>query len=397
MGNPVSKFAFLPPNENLVPEPKKKRTTRIKTSRNHTIPVLLYSEDPKNLNRTYTVIFSHGNAECVSLLNQVAKKFILATGTNLVLYEYPGYPFTTGKCSEKNCYAAIEATYQYVIKELKVPPSKIIFHSHSLGTGSATNQAVKIGKGAAGLVLMSPLCSAIRVVVNPKVTLPIDIFSNIDKLHKIKMPVLIISGKEDDVVPHKHALELYKKIPEKYRVKPLYLEGAHHNDIELEFGVQYYSRFKQFVNYLNEQFLKKQKEKKRNNKKKNNKNKNENNITTSSFSSTKKNKKNKKNNNRKKRVKREIKKEKEFLENENEKENEKEKVREKKKGKNNNRKKRIEIEIKKEKELVGKKENEKEKLKKKKKGKIEKQRMQKKVKHEINQEKEKKNEIDNQN
>ncbi|KAJ6237334.1 hypothetical protein M0813_26891 [Anaeramoeba flamelloides] len=337
MGNPVSKFAFLPPNENLVPEPKKKRTTRIKTSRNHTIPVLLYSEDPKNLNRTYTVIFSHGNAECVSLLNQVAKKFILATGTNLVLYEYPGYPFTTGKCSEKNCYAAIEATYQYVIKKLKVPPSKIIFHSHSLGTGSATNQAVKIGKGAAGLVLMSPLCSAIRVVVNPKVTLPIDIFSNIDKLHKIKMPVLIISGKEDDVVPHKHALELYKKIPEKYRVKPLYLEGAHHNDIELE----------------------------------------------------------------KKRVKREIKKEKEFLENENEKENEKEKVREKKKGKNSNRKKRIENEIKKEKELVGKKENEKEnekeKVKKKKKGKIEKQRVQKKEKHEINQEKEKKNEIDNQN
>lgn len=62
----------------------------------------------------------------------------------------------------------------------------------SLGTGPTVEFASK--NNVRATILQSPLLSAIRVVVNTRVTLPIDIFASINKIHKVKAPVLVIHG-----------------------------------------------------------------------------------------------------------------------------------------------------------------------------------------------------------
>ncbi len=72
----------------------------------------------------------------------------------------------------------------------------------SLGSGPTTHLATTFR--VRGAIIQSGLLSAIRVVKNTGVTLPFDIFANIDKLHKVKSPTMIIHGIEDEVISVEH-------------------------------------------------------------------------------------------------------------------------------------------------------------------------------------------------
>ena len=71
-----------------------------------------------------------------------------------------------------------------------------------LGTGPSTDLASR--NPVRGLILQSPIMSAIRVVMKSWTTLPFDIFANCDKIHKVNSPVFIMHGKLDNVVPFEH-------------------------------------------------------------------------------------------------------------------------------------------------------------------------------------------------
>ncbi|XP_068814569.1 alpha/beta hydrolase domain-containing protein 17C isoform X2 [Struthio camelus] len=118
----------------------------------------------------YTLLFSHGNAVD---LGQMCS-FYIGLGSrincNVFSYDYSGYGVSTGKPSEKNLYADIDAAWQ-----------------------------------------------ALR--------------TSIDKISKVTSPVLVIHGTEDEVIDFSHGLAMYERCPR--AVEPLWVEGAGHNDIEL--------------------------------------------------------------------------------------------------------------------------------------------------------------------
>uniref|UniRef100_H0V7Y2 Abhydrolase domain containing 17A, depalmitoylase n=1 Tax=Cavia porcellus TaxID=10141 RepID=H0V7Y2_CAVPO len=118
----------------------------------------------------YTVLFSHGNAVDLGQMSS----FYIGLGSrlscNIFSYDYSGYGVSSGRPSEKNLYADIDAAWQ-----------------------------------------------ALR--------------TSIEKVSKITSPVLIIHGTEDEVIDFSHGLALYERCPK--AVEPLWVEGAGHNDIEL--------------------------------------------------------------------------------------------------------------------------------------------------------------------
>jgi len=92
-------------------------------------------------------------------------------------------PFPTGDPSEENCYADISAVYDYLIKEKKIPPSKIILYGRSLGSGPSCFLAAKSsddGASVGGLILHAPFLSIYRVVIDSGCTLPGDKFPNLE-------------------------------------------------------------------------------------------------------------------------------------------------------------------------------------------------------------------------
>ena len=62
-----------------------------------------------------------------------------------------------------------------------------------------------------------------------------DKFDNLSKIDQIKSPLLIISGKKDEVAPHFHSQLLYKRA--NYQKKSLFIDEAMHNNL-YEFGIE---------------------------------------------------------------------------------------------------------------------------------------------------------------
>jgi len=154
---------------------------------------------------------------------------------NIMAYDYSGYGKSNGTPSEKNCYTDIEAAYKYLVEERRIQPEQIVLYGRSLGSGPSCYLAAKTAgenRSIAGVILQSPLLSAYRVAFNFRFTLPGDRFPNIDYATRIKCPVFIVHGTQDEVVPFWHGQSLFMALQQCWRAKPFWVEGAGHNNIE---------------------------------------------------------------------------------------------------------------------------------------------------------------------
>lgn len=97
----------------------------------------------------------------------------------------------------------------------------------------------------AGVILQSPIESAIRVVSNALSYLPLDIFRNYAKIPYIDCPVLVIHGTDDEVVPFQHGLTLYERAKNPWRL--LKIENGLHNNLETDFGELILRTIAQFI------------------------------------------------------------------------------------------------------------------------------------------------------
>ena len=75
--------------------------------------------------------------------------------------------------------------------------------------------------------------------------LPFDRFPNIDRIAKIEMPLLIIHGDADRIIPHAHGEKLFEAAnePKKFYT----VKGAGHNNILLKAGERYWMTLKEFL------------------------------------------------------------------------------------------------------------------------------------------------------
>ncbi|XP_063791634.1 alpha/beta hydrolase domain-containing protein 17C-like [Pseudophryne corroboree] len=192
----------------------------------------------------YTILYSHANAcdlgEMCSSYYDLGSKI----GCNIFSYDYSGYGASSGKPSEENLYADIEAAWHALRTRYGVPAEKIVLYGQSIGTAAAVDLATRYK--CAAVILHSPLMSGLRVFSpNIQRTCCCDPFPSINKISKVTCPVLIIHGTEDEIVDFSHGLGLYERCPN--TVMPLWVKGGGHNDLET---------FKQYIKRLQYFFYK---------------------------------------------------------------------------------------------------------------------------------------------
>ncbi|MCI0347900.1 MAG: alpha/beta hydrolase [Acidobacteriales bacterium] len=194
-----------------------------------------------NPNATYTLLFSHGNAEDIgdnfSFFIQLR-----AAGFAVFSYDYHGYGTSEGTPSEKAIYADIDAAYEYLTGTLKVPPDRIISFGRSVGASAAIDLAAR--KPLGGLIVQSGFTTAFRVLTHVALV-PFDKFHNLDKIRNVRCPILFMHGRNDEVIPFRHGLKLYERA--NAPKTSLWVEGAHHNDFELVAGKRYFAALKEFA------------------------------------------------------------------------------------------------------------------------------------------------------
>lgn len=184
----------------------------------------------KNPYARLTLLYSHGNAADLGQLYDLFVQLKVNLRVNLMGYDYSGYGASTGKPSESSTYADIEAIYECLETKYGVGQEDVILYGQSVGSGPTLHLAAKLPR-LRGVVLHSGILSGLRVLCHVKFSFCFDIYKNINKIKKVKCPVLVIHGTEDDVVNWLHGNRLWKMARESY--EPLWIKGGGHCNLEL--------------------------------------------------------------------------------------------------------------------------------------------------------------------
>jgi uncharacterized protein len=155
----------------------------------------------------------------------------------VILVDYRGYGGNPGAPTENGLAADSRAARAYLVGRPDVDASRIVYFGESLGTAVAIDLAVE--HPPAALVLRSPFTSMADVGQHHYPFLPVrlllrDRFAAIDQIRRIRVPLLVIAGGHDRIVPIENSRRLYDAV-----VAPktlLMFPDAHHNDYELLAG-----------------------------------------------------------------------------------------------------------------------------------------------------------------
>ncbi|MEO1856687.1 MAG: alpha/beta hydrolase [Rubritalea sp.] len=191
-----------------------------------------------------TLLWSHGNAEDLSSTSFL--NLFHQAGFGIYAYDYPGYGLSDGSPSDRSCYGAIERAYEDLTGTHKIPSKDLILVGQSVGSGPTTYLATQ--KSAAAMVLITPLTSIYRVAFKYPI-FPRDRFPNIERIKNITLPLMLIHGDQDEVIPQSHG----KALVSAHKGKHVFhsLEGRGHNDIygdspeEIEAYIQLFLDFSQ--------------------------------------------------------------------------------------------------------------------------------------------------------
>lgn len=189
----------------------------------------------------YVLLYSHGNAEDLNSVQYRLKQYT-EQGYGIAVYDYEGYGQSGGTPSETAACRDIERVWRYLVEECNVPPKSIIIYGFSVGSGPSCFLAEKVP--ARALVLEAPFKSTFSVVGMS--WLPFDRFRNIDRVKESVLPLLIIHGTQDRIVPYSHGKALYEAAAAES--KRLYtVEGGGHNNLLALTGERYWETLREFL------------------------------------------------------------------------------------------------------------------------------------------------------
>ena len=185
---------------------------------------------PANTNVTgLVVLVCHGNAgnlsHRLSLIDILRK-----AGASVFAFDYRGFGRSEGKPSEKGVYLDADAAFEW-LRSRGFCQTNIIALGESLGGGVVCELSTR--KQLAGLILQSTFTSVPDVAAEMISWLPVRLllttrFNNHDKLKRINIPVLVLHGRKDTIIPFRHAEKNFAVIPtrSKYFAE---LDGDHND------------------------------------------------------------------------------------------------------------------------------------------------------------------------
>jgi uncharacterized protein len=157
-----------------------------------------------------TILYFHGNAGGVSGRSEKLR-FFADNGFGFMAVSYRGYEGSSGSPTEVGMVIDAKTAYGWLISQ-NVRPVDIAVLGESIGTGVAIQLIAQSPVGA--LALEAPYYNAVDVGAAiywflPVRILMIDQFRSSQYIAKVRAPILIIHGQEDQLIPYEQGQKLY--------------------------------------------------------------------------------------------------------------------------------------------------------------------------------------------
>ncbi len=181
-----------------------------------------------------TVLVLPGNAGSRVLRAPLARA-LAGAGFAVLLLDYRGYGGNPGFPTEDGLAADARAAHRFLVEERGVDPGRLVLFGESLGGAVATRLAVE--RPVAALVLRSPFTSladiaAVHYPVLPARALLRDRFPVRDTIASVPVPVVVVLGPEDTIVPAAQS----RAVADAAGAPVVEVPDAGHNDAALGHG-----------------------------------------------------------------------------------------------------------------------------------------------------------------
>lgn len=176
------------------------------------------------------VLLCHGNAG--NITTRLTKALSIAScGVSVLLFDYRGYGKSDeGIISETAIYEDAQAAYSFLLNK-GFAEEKVHIHGISLGGGAACYLAEKNNPKSLSLestfTSIPDMCKLVYPIL-PRFIVSTQ-FNNLERIASLKLPINILHGTADELIPFSMGEELYKAANEP---KAFYsIEGAGHSDL----------------------------------------------------------------------------------------------------------------------------------------------------------------------
>ena len=225
-------------------EPTEIEKVKITTLDNIDLVAWFYN---KNIKKFKTILFLHGNAG--SLENRTYKlNHFKDLNVNFLIIAWRGFSGNAGKPNEAGLYNDAASAIKW-LKSKGVTEKDIILYGESLGTGVAFEVAQN--KNYAGVILESPFTSMINMGKKYYPFFPVslllkDKFESYKKISKVSVPILVLHGKEDKIVPFFMGQKIYELANE-----PKFFYSQEYGDHMIDYDTELLTTLEKFIQSLN--------------------------------------------------------------------------------------------------------------------------------------------------
>lgn len=195
------------------------------------------------------LLWCHGNAGNVSHRLENIRQ-LYQRGISVMIFDYRGYGRSTGVPSEAGFYQDALASYDYLIQHRRISPERLIIFGRSLGSSVAGEVAIR--RSSAGLMVEGSFPSIQAMSDHHYFGLPTRWLMDVDfnlakKVRVLQVPLLVIHGEQDSIVPMALGRQVFETAHEPKRWYAV--SGAGHNDVPFVGGESYYREMDLFIQH----------------------------------------------------------------------------------------------------------------------------------------------------
>jgi pimeloyl-ACP methyl ester carboxylesterase len=198
------------------------------------------------------ILFFHGNGEIAEDYDDIAPLYT-RLGITLLVMDYRGYGTSSGTPTASHLLSDAVAVFEAMgrlLNENDLTPTRPYVMGRSLGSAAAIEIAARADERLSGLIVESGFANTIALLA--RLGLQVsgveeqDGFGNAAKLSRITLPVLIIHGQDDVLIPASDAHELHRHCASPNKQLVL-IPRAGHNDLMMAGMKTYMEAIRQFV------------------------------------------------------------------------------------------------------------------------------------------------------